>query len=666
MQVMFSTICILAGLHLSAAIPEMIYPKTKVIKPVEWYEEQALLWKDVVLSKSENGQAWLNYYAASRYAHSSQEHLDAITQDVETAIPNTFESLLITGWNGGYSDEAYTSILRANSVNPSHPVALGLVVLMHELHGEAQERKKASERIFQSHGVSPSLLNYSYNVLMSVEPGAILITEGDNTTLPLYLLQDILNVRRDVVVLNLEMLMNEQYRKHKFGSLGIDMDFTAATHLQLKKDICTKLPSKNRKYSFYYALTLSRENLVTIKDQLYVVGLASQLSERRIDNISVIRENLEKKFLLDYLAVDFNGESHDAAGKVLQANYLVPMLLLDEHYRKSGEQEKADALEQIIRAIAEQTGKKTLVENYLRRESNDIVSFVPYKVDTKALEGRLKNVKDNVFAHEYEVTNAEYNAFLEYLYQNKRIDLYEQCKVQLDQYQEPALSFMRSYHINRQTTKKEKYFTNYPVVNITLEAAQAYCQWLTEQYHVSAERKYKKVQFRLPTIKEWQLAAAGIKNPASWDLAGNSVEVKIYEAGKAYSKKYEKKTVTLDDPEILYPWFKNYNFRNTVLNDRGCALGNFKFAETQRPCVPSRMTTADGFWMMSAVQAYFPNDIGLYDVVGNVAEMTSERGKACGGSWNHPPEESTIKSINLYTGPQADTGFRVFMEVIEP
>jgi len=52
-------------------------------------------------------------------------------------------------------------------------------------------------------------------------------------------------------------------------------------------------------------------------------------------------------------------------------------------------------------------------------------------------------------------------------------------------------------------------------------------------------------------------------------------------------------------------------------------------------------------------------------MVGNVAEMTLEKGKACGGSWNHTPEESTIRSINTYTKPDAAIGFRVFMEIIE-
>ena len=68
---------------------------------------------------------------------------------------------------------------------------------------------------------------------------------------------------------------------------------------------------------------------------------------------------------------------------------------------------------------------------------------------------------------------------------------------------------------------------------------------------------------------------------------------------------------------------------------------------------------------MGRTASYFPNGLGLYDVVGNVAEMIDEKGKACGGSWNDIPEESTIRSVKTYTGPHDTVGFRVFMEVVE-
>jgi formylglycine-generating enzyme required for sulfatase activity len=409
---------------------------------------------------------------------------------------------------------------------------------------------------------------------------------------------------------------------------------------------------------------LAGENITSIKDQLYVVGLASQISTEGIDNISIIKENLEKKFLLDYLTVDFNGESEAAAGKVLSANYLVPMLLLDEHYRAAGQKEKADRLEVLIRKLATQNGKGLLVDNFLNRNTVS-QTFVPFKLDLKSVEASYKLVKDNVYAGMYEVTNKEYNEFLDYLMQNKMDDIYERCKIQLDKYEEPALSFMRSYHAKALPNKKNKHFSDYPVVNISFDAANAYCEWLSEQYNNTADRKYRKVKFRLPSVREWQLAATGFKHAPSWNLSEIKGESRKFEPGREVGKKFESIIVTLDDPQVLYPWWNVYSMRNTPLNSRGCSMGNFKFPPNVKPCLPEKMSTPDGFYMASSVGAYFPNGIGLYDVVGNVAEMSNENGSALGGSWNHAPEESTIKSINKYDGPSANIGFRIFMQVLE-
>jgi hypothetical protein len=225
---------------------------------------------------------------------------------------------------------------------------------------------------------------------------------------------------------------------------------------------------------------------------------------------------------------------------------------------------------------------------------------------------------------------------------------------------------MKSYHLVRTPTKKEKYFNNYPIVNVSYEAAQAYCSWLTEQYNNTADRKYKRVKFRLPSIKEWQVAALGYRKIQSWNLNENTIEMQIpKDSTDMICKGCEKKSFSFSESDILYPWFGAYYYRNKPLNSKGCALGNFKWPEPVKPCLP-KMPVMDGWILMAPVQTYFPNDIGLYDVVGNVAEMTNEKGKACGGSWNHSPEESTILSVNEYSAPSSEVGFRVFMEVIEP
>jgi len=655
---------LLIGLTLQAT-PEKIYPKTKILKPISWYSDQMLEWGSYTQSHSTEADAWLNFYAATRFAQRNDQQLDLIVEKMSAAIPNTFEYNLIQGWHAGFGVDATNYLTKAYGMKPEHSGSYGLLMLASEFQGNKENRIFYAKKMHAAGILSASLLSYSYNVLMSVEPGSVLFTEGDNTTLPLLALQDVWNVRSDVTILNLDMISYPDYRKSKLDAAGLTLSTISETNSDFKKLICAALPIQNTGRKFYYALTLSQENIAGMKDQLYVVGLASQLSPTRIDNITLIKDNLEKRFLMDYLAVDFNGTSQFDAGNVLSSNYLVPLLLLYEHYERSGEKEKLAELSALVYKIAGSTNKEDLVSNFLNRNKSDAVPYFPGTLTAKSLEGRFRPISDRLFAEEAEVRNEQYNEFLAYLVKNNLNDLYEKYKFDLSAYEEPALSMMKNYTSARIVTKKEKYFTQYPAVNISYEAAMAYCSWLTDQYNGLTERKYKKVKFRLPTVEEFQIAAASIKNPTSWNIDEQMVEVKLYPPGKEFGKDFELKKVSAGDPDLLYPWFRVYNYRNSPRNQKNCYLGNFKTPDNEKPCMPERMTSADGWMMMGPVETYFPNDIGLFDVVGNVAEMTSEKGKACGGSWNHPPEESTIKSVNLYDGPDAAIGFRVFMEIIE-
>ncbi len=307
-------------------------------------------------------------------------------------------------------------------------------------------------------------------------------------------------------------------------------------------------------------------------------------------------------------------------------------------------------------------------KNFLHRENEIFSPVVLVDIGVKDVDAQFRLIKDNLYANHEEVTNGQYNMFLDYLKKNNVNEVLEKSKIDLSQYDATSYAFFKGYHtyinpVVKFRGRSNYHYMKYPIVNITHDGAIAYCEWLTEQYNGSADRKFKKVKFRLPTLKEWQIAALGYTEFQSWDLDQNKVKVLIPKNETDEFFKGDPTVVEVDD-RILYPWFKSYNYRDKAQNRRNCWLGNFKIPEDCKPC-QIRSIGGDGFSMMSPVGSYFPNEMGLFDVVGNIAEMIDENGKACGGSWNQLPEESTIRSVSEYKGPSSTVGFRVFMEVIE-
>ena len=232
-----------------------------------------------------------------------------------------------------------------------------------------------------------------------------------------------------------------------------------------------------------------------------------------------------------------------------------------------------------------------------------------------------------------EVSNLEYREFLLHLRQTGQepaslgVDVRSDGWVIADR--QESTEPMQKHYFNHPA------FDAFPVVNVSREGAERYCAYLKDRLNNSGALRagYEVKSCRLPTRDEWMAAAQGGRNSAP------------------------------------YPWGGYY-----VRNAKGCLLANFNPIGTESVTYDSETDTyrivdvgrhhnLRSSMFTAKVDAYHPNDYGLYNMSGNVAEMIAEDGIAVGGGWNSTGYDIRIESTMPFAEFSRDVGFRPLLVV---
>ena len=227
------------------------------------------------------------------------------------------------------------------------------------------------------------------------------------------------------------------------------------------------------------------------------------------------------------------------------------------------------------------------------------------------------------FMSPVEITNASYKLFLDDLKAQGRDADYQKAMVQQDKWKTLFLPHGDTHSLFAEYYFDYPAYKHYPVVNVSHEGAELYCQWLTSKL------KDTVWEYRLPTKAEWVYAAQGGRILYDYSCG-------LYL--RNYTGQFICNYLRIGD-ECIQKTESGYEV----------VVKSFSFG------IP-----LDAFITAPSL-SYYPNDYGLYNMSGNVAEMIDKKGVAMGGSWLSPGYDVRIRSEATYDEPNPTLGFRVVL-----
>lgn len=333
-------------------------------RDVEWYKTQEKLWKAEIDKNKKNNEAWMNYYSAVRAirncSYDNQKELKLYTElghkianDLFVTLPESFEANYIMYWDRGLGDNDEKFLAKAYQLKPNDPRVLLDYLINSEIKRDKETFSRVARKLFEINRISSGALNWGYNVLTEVTENGIVFTAGDNDTYALWIVQEALNYRKDVTVINTSMIQMDDYRAKLFKEKGIapfDFDKNELFETKLFKHIF----ENNAKISVHVSTSASAQFTdTTITENLYLTGLTYVYSKVDVENIAVIKRNFEKRFLLDHLTKTFSYSYGDLDSRIKHM-YLPGLMKLYFHSKTADDLEGIVYYKGLIDAIAKE------------------------------------------------------------------------------------------------------------------------------------------------------------------------------------------------------------------------------------------------------------------------------------------------------------------------
>lgn len=360
-----------AALSLKAQTPklEKVYSVVKVQYEPDWYIQQHELWKEELEKNPKNADGWLSYYTATRMvkvlAQDNEtrkkwfEKMTGVVEAMKPHIKGTYEYHYIQGYHEADSKKGIEHIFEAYKIDPTRPEVYDDLVTHYELERNKEKLKEVCTNWKASGDISPTLLTWNYNMLVSTQKNAILITFGDNDTYPAWILQNAEGIRKDVMVVNSSLILLEDYRNALFKELNIPKIEEEVTS---QKMVVQHIVKHKGERPLYTAIVGNHREL-GLRDNIFNVGLAMLYCEKEEANAtSYLVKNFEKHILLDHLKCEVYNEEFPSAVSRYNSLYVPGMMMLYKHYLLTEEFSKGENIKTLILKVSKGSQHEEVIQ----------------------------------------------------------------------------------------------------------------------------------------------------------------------------------------------------------------------------------------------------------------------------------------------------------------
>lgn len=186
---------------------------------------------------------------------------------------------------------------------------------------------------------------------------------------------------------------------------------------------------------------------------------------------------------------------------------------------------------------------------------------------------------------------------------------------------------------NKQSLKRLKYFLETPISGISYEQAIEFCKWRTQVDSLiivyQLQRDDRSVE--LPKSKLWD----------------ENTQMRCFKYYLPTPEQFDAMNFSFDSISHKQKFFSSFNYKNSKYSK--C----HSLSETDLRCGHMPINGFSFFHPTSWPKGYW-----VLNTQGNVAEMTSIKGIARGGSYYHLAKESYPRINNYYSKPELWLGFR--------